>query len=147
MEPHFHPPYRFDWKCSTQFTKRITSLSSLPYSDRLALLDLELLELRRLRFDLIYYYKVLNYLTPFNPCDVFTIYVPAARPFQVWATLSTETSQSHKIIDYVVNLFYRNIDVWNNRLSGRLLRSPRSRARVRFPGQSGSLSLPSFRGR
>jgi ribonuclease P/MRP protein subunit RPP40 len=32
------------------FSKRIPSLSSLPYAERLALLDLKLLELRRLRF-------------------------------------------------------------------------------------------------
>ena len=40
------------------FSKRIPSLSSLSHPERLALLDLEPLELRRLRFDLIYYFKV-----------------------------------------------------------------------------------------
>jgi hypothetical protein len=59
------------------FTKRIPSLSSLPYSERLALLDLDLLELRRLRFDLIYYFKVLHNLTPFEPSNVFIIYCPS----------------------------------------------------------------------
>jgi ribonuclease P/MRP protein subunit RPP40 len=61
------------------FSKRIPSISSLPYAERLALLDLELLELRRLRFDLIYYYKVMNHLTPFNPSDVLIVYSPDAR--------------------------------------------------------------------
>jgi hypothetical protein len=49
------------------------------YAERLALLDLELLELCRLRFDLIYYYKVMNHLTPFNPSDVLIVYSPDAR--------------------------------------------------------------------
>jgi hypothetical protein len=56
------------------FSKRIPSLSSLIYLETLALLNLELLELRRLRFDLIYYYKILHYLTPFNPDIAFHIY-------------------------------------------------------------------------
>jgi hypothetical protein len=38
------------------FSKRISSLSSLTYPERLALLDLEPLELRRLRYDLIYFF-------------------------------------------------------------------------------------------
>jgi hypothetical protein len=37
--------------------KHVPSLSSLPYPERLALLDLEPLELRRLGFDLIYFLK------------------------------------------------------------------------------------------
>jgi len=46
-----------------QFTKRITSISHLTYHERLIILDLDSLELRRLRFDLIQYYNILNNLT------------------------------------------------------------------------------------
>src|SRR5664279_1109442 len=46
-----------------RFTKRIPSISSLSYHERLAMINLESLELRRLRYDLIYYYKILNNLT------------------------------------------------------------------------------------
>jgi hypothetical protein len=49
-----------------QFTKGVSSISSISYSERLDLLDLDLLELGRLRFDLVYYYKVFNCLTPFT---------------------------------------------------------------------------------
>jgi hypothetical protein len=49
------------------FSKRIPSLSSLPYSERLALLDLESLELRRLRFDLIYFFESVQLSHPFQP--------------------------------------------------------------------------------
>ena len=38
-----------------RFTKRIPSLHLLSYSERLAMLNLEPLELRRLRFDLVMY--------------------------------------------------------------------------------------------
>lgn len=41
--------------------------SSLPYAERLAFLDLEILELRRFRFNLIYYYNYLmSHVTTFN---------------------------------------------------------------------------------
>jgi hypothetical protein len=46
-----------------KFTKRIILLSGISYADRLARLGLESLELRRLHFDLINYFKVLTYLT------------------------------------------------------------------------------------
>jgi hypothetical protein len=45
-----------------QFTRRIPSLSDLTYPERLAAIDLEPLELRRLKADLILYYKCLNNL-------------------------------------------------------------------------------------
>jgi hypothetical protein len=61
------------------FSKRIPSLSCLPYTERLALLDLDLLELHRLRFDLIYYFKVLHNLTLFEPSNVFIIYYSSER--------------------------------------------------------------------
>ena len=54
------------------FTKRIPSISNFTYAERLALLNLDTLELGRLRFDLIFYYKVFNHLTPFDPCKIRT---------------------------------------------------------------------------
>jgi hypothetical protein len=54
-------------------SKRLHSLSSYSYFERLAFLNLEPLELRRLRFDLFYYYKVLHNLTPFAPSEVYNV--------------------------------------------------------------------------
>ena len=48
-----------------KFTKRITSLSSLPYSSRLNILNLQSLELRRLLIDLTNYFKILHGLQSF----------------------------------------------------------------------------------
>ena len=55
------------------FTKRIQPLSKLFYQGRLAKLKLDSLEIRRLRFDLIYYYKILNHMTPLNSSKLFAI--------------------------------------------------------------------------
>ena len=49
-----------------RFTKRVTSLKKYSYPERLAILGLEPLELRRLRCDLIQYYKIFNNLTLLN---------------------------------------------------------------------------------
>ena len=57
------------------FTKRIPALKNFSYAERLAALRLESLQYRRLKFDLIMYYKVLNNLTPWDPSDFFTEYV------------------------------------------------------------------------
>ena len=60
------------------FTKRVKALAQLPYLERLTIFDLEPLELRRLRYDLIQYYKILNNLTPLNPADYFKLHFPLA---------------------------------------------------------------------
>lgn len=93
-----------------KFTKGIPSISLLPYSERLALLDLELLELRRIRFDLVYYYKVLNRLTPFNPSEVFNIYSP---PSSSRSELPYLLKPVHVTNQLLSSLFHRNIDAWN----------------------------------
>ena len=54
----------------------------------LAVLELESLEFRKLRFDLIYYFQVFNYLIPFDPNEVFLIEKP-------------------------ITLFYRIVAAWN----------------------------------
>ena len=53
------------------FTKRISSLSNLSYSERLVMLNLETLECRRLKSDLILYYKIINNFTSFVSNDYF----------------------------------------------------------------------------
>ena len=57
----------------SNFTYRIRSLKHLSYPERLAVLNLEPLELRRLQADLAMYYKILNNLISINFNDHFTI--------------------------------------------------------------------------
>lgn len=54
------------------FTKRIRSLSELPYPERLAVVDLEPLELRRLKADLVLYYKCFANLVAL-PCEEYFV--------------------------------------------------------------------------
>jgi hypothetical protein len=54
------------------FTRRLVWPKVLPYRERLALFDLELLELRRIKFDLYYCFKILNNLTCLNANDYFS---------------------------------------------------------------------------
>ena len=49
------------------FTYRIRSIKHLSYPERLAILNLEPLELRRLKTDILMYYKILNNLIPISP--------------------------------------------------------------------------------
>jgi hypothetical protein len=52
-----------------KFTKALPSISFLPYSERLASLNLVCLN---------YVEQLFNHLTPFNPSEVFNIYSPSA---------------------------------------------------------------------
>jgi len=94
-----------------KYTKRITSMSHLTYHERLSILDLEALELRRLRFDLIPYYKIFNNSTPLNYVKYFTYYQPSSSsrkpsPFLIKTINST---------NYLLSSFFnRSVDCWNS---------------------------------
>ena len=66
-----------------KFTKRIPSLNSMSYPERLAALNLESLELRRLKFDIINYFKILSLNSNPELSNRFLVHIPppAARPF------------------------------------------------------------------
>jgi hypothetical protein len=49
-------------------------MSSLPRFARLASLNLEPAKLKRLRFDLTFYFEVVNNSTPFDPNEMFIIH-------------------------------------------------------------------------
>jgi hypothetical protein len=58
-------------KVQKLFTRRIPSLANLTYPERLAAIELEPLELRRLKMDLVLYYKCLNNLIALPANDYF----------------------------------------------------------------------------
>ena len=62
-----------------RFTKRLPGMKSLSYHQRLTKLDLESLELRRIRADLIFAYKLIFGLIDINPSEFFTVRVDDAR--------------------------------------------------------------------
>jgi hypothetical protein len=53
------------------FTRRLVYPKIMPYTERLAILDLELLEIRRFKFDMYYCYKIINNLTPLDSSIYF----------------------------------------------------------------------------
>ena len=93
-----------------RFSKRIPCLSNLPYSDRLARLGLESLELRRLRFDLINYYKVLNDMSPIVSSDHFLIHNPIPSSRSSMPHLQKPHICSSKLSS---SFFFRQVDAWN----------------------------------
>ena len=94
-----------------QFTKRIHSLGNLTYAERLAAIDLEPLELRGLKADLVLYYKVLNNLVHI-PRD----YLPNEPPAQ---TIATRSGGVRLSVPHVTtnsndnNFFSRCVACWN----------------------------------
>ena len=55
-----------------RFTKRLYGLSNFSYSDRLTMLGLKSLQLRRLHQDLIYAYKIIFHLVDLDSCKFFS---------------------------------------------------------------------------
>ena len=93
------------------FTKRIPSLNSLSYPERLAAMKLQPLELRRLHSDLIQYFKIFNNMTPLNPSDFFTTRTAQKKMRNNGTTLLKPT----KATNYIFHSFaVRSINCWNN---------------------------------
>ena len=93
-----------------RFTKRVPSLSHLSYSERLRALELEPLELRRLHFDLIQYYKVLNNLTCIEPNSYFHPHYPP--PSSRNPTPFLQKSSNSNLCLHST-FFHRYLDCWN----------------------------------
>ena len=58
-------------KVQKRFTKRIYSLSHLSYSEHISAINLESLELRMIKNDLVMYYNCLNNLVAFPSAEYF----------------------------------------------------------------------------
>jgi len=69
--PHSAKDIRLIESVQRRFTKRIPALEDLSYADRLKLMSLDSLELRRLRFDLRMVYKIMNGLIDLPANDFF----------------------------------------------------------------------------
>jgi len=94
-----------------RFTKRIPCLSSLSYPERLAIINLDSLELRRLRTDLLMYYKIINNLTPLPSSDYFKFYYPPASSRTNYPILVKPNKGSAKFFS---SFFNKSIDCWNS---------------------------------
>jgi len=98
-------------KVQRKFTKRVPSLSTLPYLERIRSLNLETLELRRLYYDLTYYYKILHHLTPHNPDDFFTFHNPPANSRNPQQVLTKPVRGSR---NFFSTFSYRAVDAYNS---------------------------------
>jgi len=108
--PHFIQDVDLLESVQRKFTKRIPELRNLPYLERLALLDLEPLELRRLRFDLVSYYNILNGISPVSECCLVSR-----------STIGTTRSRCNYLVKLrkgsqtcLHSFFNYQIDCWNS---------------------------------
>ena len=91
-----------------RFTKRIVGLRCMTYSDRMKFLELDSLEERRLRFDLMFAYKILFGLVNTNCNNMFSFNVRATRGHSY--KLFAETSRVNVRHNFFCN---RVVNVWN----------------------------------
>ena len=100
-------------KVQKQYTKRIPGLADFSYYHRLRMLDIESLELRRLRADLAMTYKILFHKTGMNPNNFFSLQKCSSHKlrrheFQIKPIHTFKTARSDRC------LFNRVISVWNS---------------------------------
>jgi len=93
-----------------KFTKRIPGLENLAYEERLGRLNLESLEIRRLRSDLVYYHKIFLGVTPHAVSDFFTLRIP---PSQLRRSTSSIIKPVKASNGYLSSFRFRSVDAWN----------------------------------
>ena len=94
------------------FTKYVEAISKLSYTKRLGIFNLEPLELRRLRYDLVQYYKILNDLTPLKPADYFRLHYPLTSARDPSPIIVKPIRYTNKVLSGC--FFYSHIDCWNS---------------------------------
>jgi len=92
-----------------RFTKRLKGMNTMSYSERLSKLKLETLELRRLKFDLVYVFKIIQGLVSVNK-DIFE-----------FATVSSLRGHNKKLVKPRANVncryhsfVCRIVNAWNS---------------------------------
>jgi len=92
-----------------RFTKRIPSVSSLSYNDRLKALGLDSLEYRRLRYDLVMMYKIVHKLVDLDRDALITFSSNATRNslFKIYKPTSISSVRSKFVC-------VRSINAWNS---------------------------------
>jgi len=93
------------------FTRRLFPLSTFSYVERLALLDLDSLELRRLKYDLKVYFQVIHGLTILDSAHFFILqsksYITRGHGFK----LEKQVHSNNLLSNTFAN---RAIDCWNH---------------------------------
>jgi len=79
-----------------RFTKRLRGYGNISYAERLRLLNLDTLEVRRLKFDLIFCYKIIFGLVRVNCNEFFELATSRTRghPFKLYKRFSCSTRSS-----------------------------------------------------
>ncbi len=98
-------------KIQRNFSRRIPELHDLSYEERLARLNLDTLELRRLKSDLVFYFKTMNGLTPFDSHIVFHRSQSTKVTRSQDKTLLQKPVCKTKILEN--NFFTRRVNCWN----------------------------------
>jgi len=93
------------------FTKRLYGMEDLNYTDRLSIINIESLEMRRLKLDIYLYYKILHNIVAL-PADVYFRYDDRH--------LNVRSYDENNLVKPLLNtvrksqhFFNRCIDVWN----------------------------------
>ena len=92
-----------------KFTKRITGLYYLSYAERLRICDLESLELRRIKKDLVFVFKIIKNLVDLNFHDFFT-FAPQVGTRGNSLKLYPKFARKNAVYN---SFCYRVINAWN----------------------------------
>ena len=98
-------------KVQKKFSKRIPCLRGLSYKERLDRLNLQPLELRRLHYDLVFYFNILNNQSSIDKDEFFTFHFPLASSRHSTPFIQKPKSATSHLLS---SFRYRSVDCWNS---------------------------------
>jgi len=109
--PHYKQDIDLIERVQRRFTKRLPGYSNYTYNERLALLNLPSLELRRLRLDLIWCYKLLFGLISIDSAGLFEVRQATAtggHPYKLFKPQCTINVRSSFFTQRIINVWNRS---------------------------------------
>ena len=98
-------------RCTEKLYQKTQGMGNLPYNERLKILNIDRLEIRRIKFDLVLLYKIVNNLVDLDIYDFLEFSNTITRGHQFKLRIKPSTTKNYKFLN---SFRSRSVHIWNS---------------------------------